>query len=272
MLTAVKGSPRRVLICAATLLAGAVVGTALAANSASFPDGTGDNRLAPDIVSFTVSNDDSANVAIRVGIADRVALASGDEIMVGLDIDQNPDTGSVFYGSEYGETTRPASFQASYSGGTATFTIKASDVGLTPTSGFEVYAFSFARGFVDTAPDIRTVNYQMVAGTGHPAVAADKRAPIDEAVKSSGVHGKTVELLYYARDGRGESADTIRVFKGKKVVKTIRFRIENTNPFLRYFAKWKVPKTLKGKFRFCVNSADRAGNKSNTSCAALTIK
>jgi hypothetical protein len=33
-----------------------------------------------------------------------------------------------------------------------------------------------------------------------------------------------------------------------------------------------VPKKTKGKLRFCVSSTDRAGNKSNNSCAALTIR
>jgi hypothetical protein len=33
-----------------------------------------------------------------------------------------------------------------------------------------------------------------------------------------------------------------------------------------------VPKKTKGKLRFCVTSVDRAGNKSNASCAPLTIR
>jgi hypothetical protein len=95
---------------------------------------------------------------------------------------------------------------------------------------------------------------------------------VDQAIKSTGTHGKVAQLGYLAMDGRGETADSIVVYKGKKVLKRINFQLEDTSPFLPYVAGWKVPKKTKGKLRFCVTSRDRAGNKSNTSCAALTIK
>ena len=41
---------------------------------------------------------------------------------------------------------------------------------------------------------------------------------------------------------------------------------------LVYFARWTVPRKMRGKLRFCVASTDRAGNKSVASCAALTVK
>jgi len=61
------------------------------------------------------------------------------------------------------------------------------------------------------------------------------------------------------------------IYKGKKVVKRINYRLADTNPFLPYVARWKVPKKTKGNLRFCVTSTDRAGNKSKASCAALKI-
>ncbi len=170
----------------------------------------------------------------------------------------------------YSKATSPASYQASFAGGVATFTFKAADFGV--TSGFNLYAVGYDRNWIDTAPDIRGVNYQLVGGTAPPALQPDHRAPVDQALKSVGVHGKTAELYYFASDGRGETADTIVVSRGKKVLKRINFRLEDTNPFLPYFARWKVPKKVKGKLRFCVTSMDRAGNKSSASCAALTIK
>jgi hypothetical protein len=81
-----------------------------------------------------------------------------------------------------------------------------------------------------------------------------------------------VELWYFVADGRAETADTLRVYRGKKVLKTIRVPFDDTNPFLPYVATWRVPKKIRGKLRFCVTSVDRAGNKSNVSCAPLTIK
>ena len=73
-------------------------------------------------------------------------------------------------------------------------------------------------------------------------------------------------------DGRGETADGFVISKGKKVLKRINLQLADTSPFLPYVVRWNVPKKVKGKLRFCVTSTDRAGNKSNTSCAALTIK
>jgi hypothetical protein len=276
-----------VLACVGAL---ACAGVAVAANSGSFLDPAADAETSPDITGVSMTNDDGGLVTIKLTLSNRPTFAADDGAGVGIDVDQNPDTGSVFYGAEYeldldgnvasvlkaasngsyDPVASPASYQASFAGGVATFIFKASDFGI--TSGFNVYAVGYDRVWIDTAPDIRAVNYQLVGGVSPPALQPDNRAPVDEALKSTGVHGKTAELYYFASDGRGETADVIVVYKGKKVLKRINYRLEDTNPFLPYFARWKVPKKVKGKLRFCVTSMDRAGNKSNTSCAALTIK
>jgi len=272
------------------LVAAVFVGTALAANSGSFGDPAGDANPAPDITGVAISNDDSGTVTIKVTLANRATLAANDSVDVGIDTDQNPDTGSIFYGAEYeldlnGSTPEflraaadgtfapapaPPSFKASSAGGVATFSFKASDVGI--SSGFSVYTLGFAQGVVDTAPDIRTFNHQLVAGTAPPALGPDTRAPLDAALKTKGVHGKVVRLTYFAADGRGETADTITVLRGKKVLRRGTTRLEDTNPFFPYSISWRVPKKVRGKLRFCVRSVDRAGNKGNQSCAALTIR
>jgi hypothetical protein len=286
-----RGSSR-VRLLGGVFVALVFVGTALGANSGSFQDPTGDARPAPDISAVSMSSDDGGTVTIRVNLADRATLRNVDEVTIGVDTDQNPDTGSVLYGVEFGldltgseatflrpdasgylnDAPAPQSFQASYSAGVATFTFKTGDVGMPVTSGFNVFALTFAEGGADTAPDVRTVNYQLVAGTAPPVPGPDRRAPLSEAVKGAGVHGKNVRLRYYVADGRGESADTIRVYKGRRLLRTVRFPLADTNPFFRYYATWKVPKKVKGKLRFCVQSVDRAGNTGNNSCAALTIK
>jgi hypothetical protein len=276
----------------AVVAVGALIltGVAFAANTGSFGDVAGDSGSAPDVTGVAISNDDTGMVTINVTLSNRGVFATSDGVGIGIDADQNPDTGAVFYGAEYeldleGATTRfyraaangfyeeaalPPSFKASFSGGAVTVTFKPSEIGA--STGFNVYAAAFDNSAIDLSPDIRTVNYQLVGGTQPPALSPDHRAPIDEAVRSIGTHGKTVSLYYFASDGRAETADAIVVYKGKKVVKRINFRLEDTNPFLPYLARWKVPKKTKGKLRFCVTSTDRAGNKSNTSCAALTIK
>ena len=284
-----KGSTRRAL---AVVGVGALVfaGAAFAANSRSFSDPGGDAVNSPDLTDVAVSSDDAGVVTVKLTLANRPSLGSSDGIAVGLDTDQNPDTGAVFYGAEweldllgssatvyqatsggsYTQVPAPASYQASYSGGVATLTFKASDFGI--TSGFNLHALGFDNSWLDSAPDFRSVNYQLSSSTTAPVLQPDHRAPIDQAIKSAGTHGKIVQLFYLAMDGRGETADTIVVYKGKKVQKRIHYLLEDTSPFFPYVANWKVPKKTKGKLRFCVSSTDRAGNKSNNSCAALTIR
>lgn len=265
-------------------------GVAFAANSRSFADAAGDAANSPDLTNVAISNDDAGNVTVKLTVANRSTLATGEGVAIGLDTDQNPDTGSVFYGAEweldlegssatayqatpdgsYTQVPIPASYQASMSGGVATLTFKASDLGI--TSGFNVHALGYDKNWLDAAPDIRSVNYQLAPSTTPPALQPDRRAPIDQAFRSTGTHGKLAELGYLAMDGRGETADSFVVYKGKKVVKRINLPLADTSPFLPYVVGWKVPKKVKGKLRFCVTSQDRAGNKSNTSCASLTIK
>ncbi len=265
-------------------------GAALAANSRSFTDPGGDAANSPDLTAVSVSSDDAGIVTVKLTLANRSSLTQNEGVAVGIDTDQNPDTGSVFYGAEWeldlegtsatvyqatsaGDYTKvpaPASYQASMSSSVATLTFKASDFGI--TSGFNLHAIGFDNNWLDAAPDIRTVNYQLAAGTQPPLLQPDKRAPIDQAFRSTGTHGKIAGLGYLAMDGRGETADTFVISKGKKVLKRIRLQLADTSPFLPYIVRWNVPKKVKGKLRFCVSSTDRAGNKSNTSCAALTIK
>ena len=284
-----KGSTWRAL---AVAIVGALIlaGVAFAANTASFADVAGDSGSAPDVTGVAITNDDAGLVTIKVTMSNRGAFGATDGVGVGIDADQNPDTGTVFYGTEYeldleGATTRfyraaangfyeeaplPASLQASFSGGVVTVTFKPSELGA--TTGFNVYAATFDNSTIDLSPDIRTVNYQFVSGTTPPQLSPDHRAPLDEAIKATGTHGRIVEMYYFASDGRAETSDAIVIYKGKKVLKRINYRLEDTNPFLPYVARWKVPKKTKGKLRFCVRSTDRAGNKSNNACAALTIK
>jgi hypothetical protein len=279
---------RALAVVAVAALVFASVG--LAANNRSFGDPGGDASNSPDLTGVSIANDDAGVITAKLTVSNRSTLGASEGVAIGLDTDQNPDTGSVFYGAEweldlegsaatvyqatpngsYTQVAAPASYTASMSGGVATLTFKASDFGI--TSGFNVDALGFDNNWLDSAPDIRTVNYQLSSSTAAPALQPDHRAPIDQAFKSIGTHGKFAELNYLAMDGRGETADVFVITKGKKVLKRIALPLADTSPFLPYLVRWKVPKKVKGKLRFCVTSTDRAGNKSNTSCAALTIK
>jgi hypothetical protein len=270
-----------------------LVAVAGAANSGSFTDQGGDSGRAVDITQVDVSNDDSGLITIRIDLANRRLMGADDEVDAVVDLDQNPDTGSVYYGSEVAITLRgggsvefmrangdsfapappPASLQATSEPGAATFTISAADLGVAPTGGFNITAFSFsANGDSDFSPDIRTFNYQLVAGTQPPQLGPDTRAPVDRALRSAGVHGKVARLLYLAQDGRAVTADTIRVYRRNRLIKTIRIRLGDSNPFYAYYATWHVSRKVRGRLRFCVRSVDEAGNQSNQSCARLVIR
>ena len=154
-----------------------------------------------------------------------------------------------------------------------TFSVKAADLGLAPNGGFNIVAVSTSVvNDGDLAPDFRTFNYQLVAGTPPASLGPDRRAPLDRAFASHGVHGKVVELAYAAQDGRGVTADTLRVYRRGRLLRTIRISLDDANPFYVYDARWRVPRTVRGKLRFCVQSVDAAGNKSNVSCAPLVIR
>jgi hypothetical protein len=297
-----KRKSRMRLIAALLCVLGALVvaGVAGAANSGGFSDRAGDVKLAPDITSVDVSNDDAGTITIQMAFGNDALTPGlpGEQLGVALDLDQNPDTGTVYYGTDVafgldfglGGTTlkfaradgsefKPATPPPSLKGtidrttGMVTFTVKAADLGLAPNDGFNLVAISSSiAGDGDLAPDLRTYNYQQVAGTPQRPLSADTRAPVDRAYASKGSRGQVARLEYSAQDGRAVTADTIRVYRGVHLLRTIRIALGDANPFWTYDARWRVPRTVHGRLRFCVQSVDAAGNKSNLSCARLGVR
>jgi hypothetical protein len=273
-----------------------LAGIAGAANSGSFTDRPGDVKLAADITNIDVSNDDGGTITIRLTFGDGGLTPGlpGENLGVALDLDQNPDTGTVYYGTEVafaldfgvsGTTLKferaagpefksapaPASLQGTINGSTVAFAVKAADLGLVSNGGFNIVAVSESPLAGDLGPDFGTFDYQLIAGTTPPALQPDTRAPLDHAFASHGVHGKVARLAYAAQDGRGVTADTVRVYRRGRLLRTIRISLGKASPFYVYDAPWRVPRTVRGRIRFCVDSVDAAGNRSNRSCAALVI-
>ena len=52
-----------------------------------------------------------------------------------------------------------------------------------------------------------------------------------------------VTLTYRALDGRGKTADTIRIYRGKRLLKTIRRPLRDSNPFELSHVSWRVPRS-----------------------------
>jgi hypothetical protein len=288
---------RAVPICAATALFS--VGVAGADNSVSLPDRVGDSGSAPDIARLDVADYEGWRneryVTFRVTLAGSYDFDQGQgEIIVALDTDQNPDTGSAFYGTEVEFV-----FQGSLFGSEATlyrsngwdfrrvdppegwgwggsdhfieFAARLSDLGLAPDSGFNVVG-AVPSPHTDTAPDLGTFNYQLVPGTTPPAIGPDTRAPHVASYPARAAHGKVAVLPYWVLDGRGRTAETVRIYRGTRLLKTIRVPLSDSNPFATSQVSWRLPRNLRGQLRYSVRSVDAAGNRSKLSWARLVIR
>jgi hypothetical protein len=216
--------------------------------------------------------------------------AGGAEAVVALDLDQNPDTGSGFYGTEvelglssgglefvrakgwgFRGATPPASLRAVFSNSTATFSVKETDLGLDPNAGFNVLAAALSPD-TDTAPDHRTFNYQQVPGTQPLDPGPDTRAPRVRAFPTGGLHGKVARLGFWVLDGRGRTAQTIRIYRRNRLLKTIHSPLADSNPYWIHSRDWRVPRNVRGRLRFSVRSVDAAGNQSRVSWAWLNVR
>jgi hypothetical protein len=282
----------------------ALVGVAGADSQTSFVDPVGDAGSSVDITGLRVSSFQWRGVSDGglelEATVDRNRLWCRGEVgdlplLIAIDTDQNPDTGSAFYGTEVELAFSPPSNARD---GEAVFLrahgwdfkgarlpeglgwgcgptiggygVDTSALGITPTSGFNLVAATISSR-PDTAPDIGTFNYQAVPGTLPPKLGPDTRAPHVVTYPAHGVHGKLATLAYQTLDGRGKTADTIRVYRGKQLLKTIRRPLRDSNPFQLSHVTWLVPRTLRGRLRFSVRSADAAGNESNLGWAFLSI-
>jgi hypothetical protein len=299
---------RAVLTCATVALVLVGVGGAIdvsgasssaASSSVSFLDPSGDAGSSLDITGLEVSSD-WGGFGFWVTVAKNPIWCRGEggdlPITVAIDTDQNPDTGSAFYGTEVefafqppsnardgepvfrranGWDFRGASLPGGFGWGCGPtgggYFVDASALGVAPNAGFNVVAATVSP-HTDTAPDIRTFNYQPVAGTPPPTLGPDTRAPHVVTYPSRAVHGKVARLTYWMLDGRGRTAETIRIYRRARLLKTIRRPLSDSNPFVLSHIAWRVPRTVRGALRFSVRSVDAAGNASKVSWARLVIR
>ena len=90
------------------------------------------------------------------------------------------------------------------------------------------------------------------------------------AYPATGRRGRVVKLGYRVRDDRGETAETISVYRGARLVRTIARPLRQTDDSVPYWAAWRAPRTrMTG--RFCVRASDGARNVA-TSCAPLRVR
>jgi hypothetical protein len=148
-------------------------------NSATFQDSAGEDSLAPDVTSVTVSNSDAGLLTFRVKIANRPKLTGRMNVRIELDTDLNPRNGcgascdgvdmildvipgSVtvgrWRGSKWDFSGRsPSSLVHSYAGGTAAISVDAADLALTRFNFWILSDSNWtdSKSHVDYAPDQR---------------------------------------------------------------------------------------------------------------------
>jgi hypothetical protein len=102
--------------------------------------------------------------------------------------------------------------------------------------------------------------------------ARDTAPPVVRALPSAGSAGHTVALRYRVHDLLSErTRELIRVYDRGRVLATLRTRMSRSEAGVVYQLGWKAPRGLTGRFRFCVESWDEAGNRSAPSCAPVRV-
>ncbi len=104
-----------------------------------------------------------------------------------------------------------------------------------------------------------------------PPQRLDRTPPTVRALNSTGKSGKNASLRYRVSDDSGVSQEKLAVIRKGRTLARITTEFGSANGG-RYKVRWKVPKRVKGKMKFCVTSVDQSGNRSAKSCAKLKIK
>lgn len=284
---------RRALLAA---LVGALVpvGLAGADNSGGLLDTVGDAGSSVDITRVEIESSDYGWLSFKISVEGFFTCSSdgdGEPALVALDLDENPDTGSAFYGTEVelapdsiGDAHLYRAHDWDFRGvpgssglgggcgrGVGYYSIETAQLGLEPGDGFNVVVAAIGPK-VDTAPDLQTFNYQQVPGTKPPALGRDRRAPHVMAYASSGAQGRRAALRYWTLDGRARTREVVRVFQGTRLLRTIWTPLHDSNPFHISHLALQVPQHVRGKLRFSVRSIDAAGNRSALASAALVVR
>lgn len=264
--------------------------------TASFVDPAGDAGRPPDIarVEIEPAAGDQLEFSFTVSGRRCVGFGGSGGPMIVIDGDQNPDTGSGYYGAEAAITANngyPQVFRAngwdlrkaprpgaafavagpsgpygSCKGKRFELYVPRKVIGVGPRGGFNFVVGGLRTG-TDTVPDSGTFNYQQVRGTAPPKPGPDTRAPHVAAFFVERPSSRTARLGYWVLDGRGAIGETFRVYRGPRLLATIRRPVRATKPFGFAYFDWRVPSGARGPLRFTMRAVDAAGNRSTPSSA-----
>ncbi|HEY8409244.1 MAG TPA: PKD domain-containing protein [Gaiellaceae bacterium] len=116
---------------------------------------------------------------------------------------------------------------------------------------------------------------QVTVGQPAPPVAAppsavDSTPPVVRALVSRGRSGSIVTLRYRVLEESGGATVDLVVRRRQLVLKTIHASVATTSGEPR-FVRWRGPRRA-GQLTLCVRAQDRAGNRSELSCAPVWIR
>jgi hypothetical protein len=259
-------------------------------NHQTFNDPIGDaTGNAPDIGTVDVSNDDSGTIVFRVALANRAELLENDTVEVFVDVDRNKATGcggleyalrgvghaprEPFFwlrtctGDDFGLAVPQRTFNGSFdaSAREVVLSVNRREIKYPKRMQFAVRAFAGEADF-DSAGDERVAwLYELIT-------PPDRTAPHVKALRSSGVGGTVVNLAYHVFDDSGRTREEVTVVRAKKLLFRHRTKLLPSDERTTYAAKWRVPRSVSGRLRFCVRAWDEARNRAGPSCAPVTIR
>jgi hypothetical protein len=252
--------------------------TAPTTNTTSYQDSSGENPLAPDITTLTVSNTDAGVVQFRVNIPNRAQLTQDMLLLLFVDSDANAQTGDpTSLGADYvvqifgGEAalfrwdgsdfTRRAgdppatSLIFGYQGG-VTITISAAELGNTKKFGFAVIAISsvtidpttgdtdFTNAVADVAPASDAGLYQYEVKITPPTLVVKTLKPTPKSPTA----GRSFTLrLVAARSDTGAAVQNGRVTcVGRIGSARLKAQVQRVQGGAAT-CTWNIPLTAKGK-------------------------
>ena len=101
--------------------------------------------------------------------------------------------------------------------------------------------------------------------------AADKTSPAVQVYAARARHGAIVRLRYRVHDDKGQTTETISVYRRTRVLRQLTRPLRPTDNAVVYWISWRAPR-LRGSYRFCVRATDGAGNRSALACASVSVR
>jgi len=98
----------------------------------------------------------------------------------------------------------------------------------------------------------------------------DTKPPSLKALASSGKRGGTTTLRFRANDNSGTTKLAVEIRRGGKVVGSLATKFGAAKGNVSA-VRFRTPSGFSGNYTWCATAADKAGNRSARSCAALRI-